>query len=106
MSLKRDKVLSLLGLAMKAGKVASGGFLTEKAVKSGHASLVIVSTTASENTKKQFRNMCTYYEIPLYFYGEAEELGHAIGKEHRTSLALLDDGFAKAVKKQLMEQQT
>ena len=75
--MKRDKVLSLLGLAMKAGKVASGGFLTEKAVKSGHASLVIVSTTASENTKKQFRNMCTYYEIPLYFYGEAEELARS-----------------------------
>ena len=29
----QDKVYSMLGLAAKAGKVTSGGFLTEKAVK-------------------------------------------------------------------------
>lgn len=106
MRLKPDKVLSLLGLAEKAGKLVSGGFSTEKAVKSGKAFLVLVSQDASDNTKKQFRDMCTYYEVPLYFYGERENLGHAIGRELRTSLAVLDDGFAKAVKKQLMEQQT
>lgn len=106
MRLKEDKVLSLLGLAMKAGRLVSGGFSTEKAVKSQKAFLVIVSQDASDNTKKQFRDMCTYYEVPLYFYGERECLGHAIGKELRTSLALLDDGFAKAVEKQLMTQQT
>ena len=50
--------------------------------------------------------MCTYYEVPLYFYGGKEELGHAIGKEFRTSLALLDDGFAKAIEKQLKTQRT
>ena len=106
MRLKPDKVLSLMGLAAKAGRVVSGEFSTEKAVKAGRASLVIVSEAASDNTKKMFRNMCTYYEVPLYFYGGKEELGHAIGKEFRTSLALLDDGFAKAVEKQIKTQRT
>ncbi|MCI8418539.1 MAG: 50S ribosomal protein L7ae [Lachnospiraceae bacterium] len=106
MCLKPNKVLSLIGLATKAGRVVSGEFSTEKAVKAGRASLVLVSEAASENTKKMFRNMCTYYAVPLYFYGEKEELGRATGKEERTSLALLDNGFAKAVEKQLMAQQT
>ena len=48
----RKKVLNLLGLATRAGKTASGEFMTEKAIKSGKAYLVIVSEEASDNTKK------------------------------------------------------
>ena len=95
----RNKFFGLLGLATKAGKVQSGEFSTEKAVKSGRAFLVIVSEDASDNTKKMFRNMCTYYEVPLYFFGEKETLGHAMGKEFRASLAVLDEGSAKAIGK-------
>ncbi len=40
---QNSKVLSMLGLAAKAGKVASGEFSTEKEVKSGNACLVIVA---------------------------------------------------------------
>ena len=57
--MNRNKVLGLLGLAEKAGKVRSGEFSTEKAVKSGKAGLVIVSEESSDNTKKMFRNMRT-----------------------------------------------
>ena len=88
-------------VATKAGKTASGEFSTEKAVKTGKASLVIVSEEASDNTKKMFSNMCTYYKVPLYMLGEKEELGHAMGKEMRASLAILDEGLAKAVEKQM-----
>ncbi len=53
--MKRDSVLSLVGIAKKADKVVSGEFQTETAVKSGKARLVIISTEASGNTKKSFR---------------------------------------------------
>ena len=95
------KLLNLVGLATKAGKTVSGEFSTEKAVKTGKAWLVIVSAEASENTKKQFANMCAYYKVPIYFFGGKEELGHAMGKEFRASLAVLDEGLSKAMVKQL-----
>ena len=98
----QNKAYSMIGLATKAGKTTSGEFSTEKAVKSGAAALVIVSAEASENTKKKFRNMCTYYEVPLYFFGDKEELGHAMGKEFRASIAVLDEGFAQAIEKHLI----
>lgn len=98
-----DKILSMVGMAMKAGKVVSGEFSTEKAVKSGKAFLVIVSEAASENTKKMFRNMCTYYEVPMYTYGSKEDLGHSMGKEFRASLAVTEEGFAKSIEKRLKE---
>ena len=95
----KGRIFGLLGLAAKAGKVQSGEFSVEKAVKSGRTFLVIVSEEASENTKKMFRNMCTYYEVPYYEFGGKEELGHALGKEMRASLAIQDEGFSKAIVK-------
>ncbi len=95
------KVFSYIGLAAKAGFLASGEFMSEKAVKEGKAKLVIVAEDASDNTKKMFTNMCTYYKVPIYFFGEKTKLGHAIGKEFRASLVLLDKGLADMVEKQL-----
>ena len=97
----RQKILNLISLATKAGKTVSGEFSTEKAVKSGKAYLVVVSEEASDNTGKMFTNMCTYYQVPICFFGKKDELGHFMGKEMRASLAVLDEGFAKALVKQM-----
>ena len=105
--MKLTKALSMISLATKAGKTASGEFSTEQSVKSFRAELVIVATDASENTKKKFQNMCEFYEVPIYFYGDKDTLGHAMGKEFRASLAVIDHGFANGIKKHLdVEQNT
>ncbi len=96
-----DKVLSLLGLAMKAGCVASGQTATEAAIKNLTACLVIISTDASDNTKKHFTDMCSYRNIPIVSYSTGEELGHAIGKEIRSNLAVTDEGLSGAILKAL-----
>ncbi len=101
MNPENKKIFNLFGLATKSGKMASGEFSTEKAVKEHKAALVIVAEDASDNTKKMFTNMCTYYEVPIYFFGDKNDLGHAIGKEFRASLAVLDKGLAEAIEKQL-----
>ena len=91
----------MLGLAEKAGKIASGEFSTEKAVKSGKAFLVLVAADASENTQKMFRNMCGFYHVPMYAYADREALGHCIGKQYRASLAVLDEGFSRSLESKL-----
>ena len=101
MRLKSSKAFSLVSLATKAGKTASGEFCTEKEVKTGMAELVIVAEDASANTKKKFKNMCDFYEVPIYFYGDKDTLGHAMGKEFRATLAVTDAEFAKGIKKHL-----
>ena len=99
--MKRNKVLSLLGLATRAGKIKSGSFLTEQAVKAGKAYLVLIAGDASENTKKKLSNMCSFYEVPARFYADQDTLGHAIGKEFRVSVTVTDAGFADEIEKQL-----
>ncbi|MBE5866021.1 MAG: 50S ribosomal protein L7ae [Lachnospiraceae bacterium] len=101
MSLKQNKVLSLLGLAMRGRNLVSGEFQTLEAVKNGSAMLVIIAEDASANTKKLFTNKCTFYEVPVYEYGTKDELGRAIGKDMRSSLGVSDAGLAEAIIKQL-----
>lgn len=97
----KNKALSMLGLATKAGKTVTGEFSTEKAVKEGRAYLVVVASDASENTKKKFRNMCNYYQVTMKVFSDKNSLGNACGKEFRASLAITDAGLANAVEKQI-----
>ncbi len=101
----QNKVLSLLGLCAKAGKITSGEFSVEKSVKKGRACLVIVAQDASDNTKKLFTNMCTHYGVPIYMVSTKEELGRSIGKEKRASVAILDEGLSRAMEKQIKNQE-
>ncbi len=96
------KTSSLISLAMKAGKVSSGEFQTEESVKRGKASLVIISKDASNNTRKKFENLCTFYNVECVIKFSKEELGLMIGREFRACLSVNDQGFAQSIKKQLL----
>ena len=104
--MKQNKVLSLLGLAIRGRNLVSGEFQTETAVKSGDALLVIVAQDASANTKKLFHYKCSYYEVPIEDYSTKIELGRAIGKDLRSSLAICDAGLANAIQKEIELQRT
>ena len=101
--MQNRKVWGYLGLAARAGKAVSGSFCVERSVRRRRAKLVIVSQEASENTKKTFRDLCTYYKVPVYFYSDKETLGAAIGKVYRASVAVTDEGFGKAIEDRLRD---
>ena len=96
-----DRVLSLLGITQKAGKLVSGSFMCEDAVKSRKAKLVIIAEDAQKNTVGTIGNKCKYYNIPFRFYGTKEALGHAIGKGERSCIAVTDRGLAANIDKLL-----
>ena len=99
--MNNDKVLSLLGLAKKAGKLKGGEYCVETEIKKGKAKLVIVALDASDNTKKSYTDMCTYKKVPIIFYGDKDTLGKCTGCEERAAAVLLDEGFANAVNKEI-----
>ncbi len=104
--MKQNKVLSLLGLAIRGRNLVSGEFQTETAVKNGTALLVIVALDASANTKKLFHDKCSFYEVPILEYSTKIELGRAIGKDLRSSLAICDAGLATAIQKAIESEST
>ncbi|MDQ0270186.1 YlxQ family RNA-binding protein [Cytobacillus purgationiresistens] len=93
--MKVNKWMSLLGLANRARKITSGEELTVKDIRNGKAKLILLSADASANTAKKVTDKCKSYQVPYRIVENREILGHAIGKEARVVVAILDDGFAK-----------
>ena len=83
----------------------SGEFATMEAIRGKTAELVIVSSDASDNTTKQFSDKCKFYDVPIVYFGDKEKLGHAIGKDVRTSLAITDFGLSESLRKNLQDEQ-
>ena len=96
---KPDRVISMISIAAKGRNLVSGEFAVEKAVKCGKAYLVVVAEDASDNTKKQFSNMCEFYEVPMVVYGNKDTLGHFIGTQMRANIAITDEGIANSILK-------
>lgn len=99
--MKINSVMSLIGLAQKAGKLTSGELAVEKTVKSGKGKLVLIAADCSDNAKKRYRDMSQYYQVPLYEILTKQQLGSCIGKEYRAALAITDEGLSKAIVKAL-----
>ncbi len=100
--MNNDPVCSLLGMCAKGRNAVSGEFSTENAVKAKKASVVIVATDASDNTKKKFKDMCFYRQIPIFLYSDKDTLGRSIGCEMRAVIAVTDEGLGRAVMKKLV----
>ena len=92
--MNRDKILSMISIAAKAGKIASGEYAVDHEGKAGNAKLVILAEDASKRTIKSVSDMCEFYHIKYEIYGTKESLGRSIGKEMRSQLAVLDEGLA------------
>ena len=102
MPLMNDRILSLLGLAARGRNLVSGEFSTEKAVEEGRASLVIVGNDASDNTKSKFKRICNKNVIYVEF-GTIDEISHAIGKENKAIIGVLDSNFCKKINDMVIE---
>ena len=92
---------SFLGLANRARKIISGEELVLKEVRSGKAKLVLLSEDASVNTTKRMTDKTTYYNVPMRKVENRQQLGHAIGRDERVVVAVLDVGFAKKLRSML-----
>ncbi len=98
-----NKIYSMIGLCMKAGRLAYGSDMCEEKIKSGMAKLLIVAEDASDNTKNKFENLCNSNCIDFVFFGIIEEISHSIGKNNKAIIAVLDEGFAIKIKEMLKE---
>jgi len=92
-----DSVLGLIGLATKAGKTITGSEGCELAIRNAKASLVILATDTSENTRKPIIRLCGYHDMPMREFASKEELGRYTGKLIRAIVVITDPGFAKKI---------
>ena len=97
------RVLGMLGLAMKAGKVVIG---TEQAIsflQKGRVKLILVSGKASDGTKKKMLHKCEFYKTRMAELDiETDELGRLLGKTYTPSVVgITDENFSRTIVKLL-----
>ena len=92
-----DKIHSLLGLAMRAGKLVSGEDATMLDLKKGKLNLIIVAGDASNNTKKLFNDKSSYRKVNCVEISTKSGLGISIGKDSRAVIGSKDIGFANKI---------
>ncbi len=92
------KLLNMIGLAKRAGKVETGTNFTIKAISDKQARLVILANDASDNLKKKVTDKATFYDATVISPISTVELSFAIGRQ-RTVIAITDAGFAEAITK-------
>lgn len=97
-----DKILSMLGLAKKAGRLVSGEEPVGAAARARDARLILLASDAADNTVRRARHFaeagaCLCAPVPA----SKDDLGRAVGRTSCAMLALTDIGFAESVAKKL-----
>ena len=98
-----ERIRGYLGLGARGRNVVSGEFAVEKAVRGGKAYLVLIAEDASDNTLKQFTNLCAHYGVSLARFGTREVLGRTLGRDFRASAAVTEEHLAETIRKYLRE---
>ena len=93
-----DKVLNLLGLARRAGKLSIGHDAGVGDLKSGKARLCIISADASQRLKDEINGLCKRLDTKAILSAYTmQELGISIGSKSIAVLTVNDEGFAKRI---------
>lgn len=87
------------GLAQKAGKAVSGDFAVREALKGGKVKLLLIAGDAAEGSKKDLRYLADLAQVPVMEILTRAEIGAAMGKAQRASVAITDANFVKMFKK-------
>ncbi|MCI9578020.1 MAG: 50S ribosomal protein L7 [Oscillibacter sp.] len=95
-------ILSLLGLALRGGRLAVGEEPSALAAKAGQARLLLTAADAAGNTLRRAEHLaeeghCLHLTLPV----SKEELGGALGRGSAAIAALTDLGLAAAVAERL-----
>lgn len=99
-----DKALSMVGLALRAGRLAAGEEPAGEACRRRRCRLLLTASDASENTLRRGSGFaregeCLMLTLP---YTKAE-LGGALGRESCAVAAVTDLGLAQAIVEKLGE---
>lgn len=99
-----DNISSLLGLALRAGRLAVGEEPVGTACRAHKGYLLLLASDAADNTIRRALHFCQAGNtISLKLPLTKEELGNGVGRSSCAMLAITDVGFAAAVAEKLAQ---
>jgi ribosomal protein L7Ae-like RNA K-turn-binding protein len=93
------KIEGAIGLCIRARLCVRGTDGCERAVRAGKSKLILLDPAASENMRKNFKDLCEYYKSPWIMLPRAGMLESISGTANNKVLAVTDQGFAQMILK-------
>jgi len=103
-SMDSNRILSLLGLALRGNHLAVGEEPVEAVARARDARVLLLASDAADNTRRRVEHFadagqCIWLRVPF----TKEEMGRAVGRTSAAIVAVTDIGLANAVVKRLAE---
>jgi len=102
--MEHNRILSLLGLALRGRHLAVGEEPVEAVARARDARVILLASDAADNTRRRVEHFadagqCIWLRVPF----TKEELGGAVGRNATAIVAVTDIGLANAVVHRLAE---
>ena len=91
-----DRMLNMLGLCARAGRLVTGEKACVQAIRAGGAHAALLDSAASLNAVKALTDACNSHGVPLVRTREYA-LGDAIGKPGRMAAVITDARMAARI---------
>ena len=91
-----DRMLNMLGLCARAGKLVTGEKACVQAIRAGNACVALLDGAAAANAVKAVTQACGAHGVALVRTGEFA-LGDAIGKPGRMAAGVTDAKMAQRI---------
>ena len=99
----RERIAGYLGIAQRAGKIAAGDAAAADALVRKKAFLLVLAEDAAAQVKAELTELAGD-QLPVLYWPDKVELGRIVGKSRRGAIAVLDEGFARVIKRVLVEE--
>ena len=95
----KDRILGLIGLCTKAGKITFGTQACLEAIERRKIKMLIVAEDAADRTKQNFTYQCENRNIPIKIFGNIEELSKAIGQNNKAVIGIKEKNLSNQIMK-------
>lgn len=100
----QNNILGLLGLALRASRLAVGDDMVHDMIRDGKARCVFAASDAGTGITKKMRRLCEETRVPFVVIPETKaEMGGALGRSSCAVCATNDSGFAASAAKKLAD---
>jgi len=99
--LQKERIISLIAMANKAGKTVSGSDSVMDALRKGSVALLVLAEDISADSRTKFTAIAGKTGVKVIDFSFKERLGATLGKEIRTAVAVISLPFADALDREL-----
>lgn len=95
-----DRVMSLISLSRKAGKVLDGREAVEKGLGKGKIRILLLADDLSAGSFREITDRCVKAGIRYYTYLMKDKMGVLLGKGDRGVVGITDESFSSLLEKE------